>query len=65
MISEVQRFDGKLQSYEEKTTVKSDMAFSTKKIEYNKEYKPAGPAYNPIYRGRRCYGSYRGIGDYS
>lgn len=62
VVSEVQGFDAKLQSYGDTSSVNPHMAFTTQ----TPEFKPAGANYNPNYRGRgRGSGSYRGRGGYS
>lgn len=61
VISEVQGFDAKLQSYGDTPSVNQHMAFNVQ----TPEFKPAEPTYNPNYRGRGRSGSYRGRGGYS
>lgn len=61
VVSEVQGFDVKLQSYEDTTSVNPHMAFAAQ----NEAYKQSGQSYNPNYRGRGRSGSYHGRGGYS
>lgn len=65
VVSKVQSFDIKLQSYEEATVVTPHLAFSTQQREYQPEYKNTTPSYNPNYRGRGRSNFNRGRGGYS
>lgn len=56
VVSDVQGFDLKLQSYEDNTKVNPHEAFATQQ---------SAPGYNPNYRGRGRSGGYRGRGGYS
>lgn len=56
VVSEVQGFDLKLQSYAETQSVNPHMAFASQN---------SAPGYNPNYRGRGRSNAYRGRGGYS
>lgn len=59
VISDVQNYDTKLQSYEENTSANPHVAFNTQRSE------SAPPQYAPSHRGRGRYNNYRGRGGYS
>lgn len=65
VVSEVQGFDNKLQSYEKQSTVTPHLAFSTQQKVQSQEYKNTAPSYNPNYRGRGRSGFNRGRGGYT
>ena len=60
VVSEVEAFDTKLQSYEDSTPVDPHMAFNTQRSDYTDNYKN-----NQKGRGKGNYGQNRGRGGYS
>lgn len=64
VVSEVQGFECKLQSYEKNLTVTTHIRFTAQASETNQAYKPTTPSYNLNYRGRGR-SSYRGRGGYT
>lgn len=65
VVSEVQGFDSKLQSYEAQAPVTPHLAFNTEQKQNAHEYKNTAPSYDPNYRGRCRTSSNRGSGGYS
>ncbi|KAG2265293.1 hypothetical protein Bca52824_072372 [Brassica carinata] len=65
VVSEVQGFDSKLQSYEDNSIISPHMVFNTHQYQNLQELKPPAPSYNPQQRGRGISSYFRGCGGYS
>ncbi|CAA7036250.1 unnamed protein product [Microthlaspi erraticum] len=65
VVSEIQAYDCKLQSYEVEDSSNTPLVFNAQNANQNASFKPAVPSYNPNNRGRGRYGQNRGRGGYS
>lgn len=65
VVSEVQRFDAKLQSYEQDTAATPHLAYNTQRNTQGDGARQNAPTYNPAQRGRGRSGYYRGRGGYN